>query len=92
LKYFLVIALLAFLGFLLYRKLRPYLRSLRQIIDTIRQFQSAIVNQKSPDAKTQKLVRCETCGTWVPAGRTLPGSDGRVFCSVECRKAVGSRQ
>jgi len=92
LKYLLVIALLALLALLLYRKLRPYLSNLRQIINAIRQFQSAAVKQRGSDAKSEKLVCCETCGTWIPAGRRLPGSGDRVFCSVECRKAEGRRQ
>jgi hypothetical protein len=92
LKYLLVIALLALLVFLLYRKLRPYLRSIRQIINAIRQFQSATVKPEKPGAKSEKLVCCETCGTWVPAGRTLAGAGDAVFCSAECRKAVGRMQ
>ena len=37
------------------------------------------------------LERCAGCGVFVPAGRTLPGPAGEVFCSESCR-AGGVRQ
>ena len=75
--------------FLLYRKLRPYIKGIGQIIHTIRQFQSGAVNHSNrANDKPEKLVCCETCGTWVPIGRTLSSSsDDALFCSAECFKS-----
>jgi len=85
LKYLVVIALLGLLLFLIYRRLRPYIKSLREIINTIRQFQSAAVKTSNREAKPEKLVCCATCGTWVPMGRTLSAHSGEaLFCSAKC--------
>ena len=36
----------------------------------------------------EELLQCSTCGTFVPKGRALPATDGRVFCGPECRDAA----
>jgi hypothetical protein len=85
LKYLVVIALVALLFFLLYRKVRPYIKNLRQILEVIRQFQaggSTVDSQPGPE----KLIQCETCGIWVPASRALPSRSEKVFCSIKCRE------
>jgi hypothetical protein len=85
LKYLVVIALLALLLFLLYRRLRPYIKSLRQILDVIQQFQKG-GSAAGPQAGAEKLVRCATCGIWIPASRALTSRSEIVFCSTKCRE------
>ncbi|HSQ22861.1 MAG TPA: PP0621 family protein [Pyrinomonadaceae bacterium] len=82
-KYLVVIALVALLLFLLYRRVRPYIKSLSQIVDVIRQFQkSSSPAGRQPGA--EKLVRCATCGIWIPVSRALTSRSEVVFCSTKC--------
>jgi len=84
LKYLVVIALLALLLVLLYRRLRPYLKTIRNFINTVRQFQTEAARPKR-QAETEKLVRCAACGVWIPITRALTSRSGEMlFCSVEC--------
>jgi len=69
---------------LLYRRLRPYLKAIRDFINTVRQFQTAAAGPKR-QGETEKLVRCETCGVWIPITRALTSRSGEMlFCSAEC--------
>ncbi len=45
----------------------------------------------APPEPSLPMVRCATCGTHVPVGRTVAiGADGRAFCSEACRpRAAG---
>jgi len=90
LKVLLVIGLVALLFLLLYRRLRPYLRIVRNFLNSIRQFQQINASQtgrQRPEQQSEKLVQCEACGTWVPIGRALSsGSSGTFFCSADCQR------
>ena len=88
LKYLVLIALVALLFFFLYRRLRPYLKVVRQFIDTIRQFQKfAVRPPASQNQQPEKLVSCLTCGTFVPLGRAITaGSGDSIYCSTDCLK------
>jgi len=69
---------------LLYRRLRPYLKTIRNFINTVRQFQAQAARPKR-QGETEKLVRCETCGVWIPITRALTSRSGEtLFCSAEC--------
>jgi hypothetical protein len=96
LKYLVVIALaglLLLLLLLLYRKLSPYLLTLRNFIHAIRRFQAQTTGSKH-QSEPEKLICCAACGVWVPQTRALAaaGSRGLCYCSDEClrrkRKAV----
>jgi hypothetical protein len=96
LKYLVVIALaglLLLLSLLLYRKLSPYLLTVRNFIHAIRQFQAQTTGSKNR-SEPEKLICCDACGVWVPQTRALAagGSSGLWYCSDEClrrkRKAV----
>jgi hypothetical protein len=87
LKYLVLIALFALLLFFLYRRLRPYLKVVRQFIDTIRQFQKFAVRPPASQDQPEKLVSCLTCGTFVPIGRAITaGSGDSIYCSTDCLK------
>jgi hypothetical protein len=70
---------------LLYRKLRPYLLTLRNFLHAIRQFQTQGTRNKTR-SEPEKLVCCAACGVWVPQTRALlsPGSTDLWYCSDEC--------
>jgi hypothetical protein len=86
LKYLVLIALVALLLFFLYRRLRPYLKLLREFVNTIRHFQQVITRPPTTGKQPpEKLVSCLTCGTFVPIGRAITaGSGDAVFCSTDC--------
>jgi hypothetical protein len=48
---------------------------------------SQAASQQSQGVMT--LVPCARCGVHVPAGRTLPGRGGQVYCSDACRGLDG---
>jgi len=66
----LIIGLLALLLVLLYRRVRPYLKASRQFLHIVRHFQQS-ARGRVPDTKSEKLIRCEQCETWIPAGRRV---------------------
>jgi hypothetical protein len=90
LKVLFVIGLVALLFLLLYRRLRPYLKVVRNFLNSIRQFQQISANQagrQRPEQQSEKLVQCEACGTWIPIGRALSsGSSDKFFCSAACQR------
>lgn len=43
-----------------------------------------------PSRSTEALVRCDACGAYVPASRTLPSRGGRRACSETCRSRLRS--
>jgi hypothetical protein len=94
LKYLVVIALVALLLVLLLRRLRPYLRLVQEFINTLRHFQQMSATSATPrNQQPEKLVCCETCGTWIPIGRALTaGSDDSVYCSTDCLSAKKKRK
>ncbi|HEV2707304.1 MAG TPA: hypothetical protein VGV59_15390 [Pyrinomonadaceae bacterium] len=101
-KYLFIIALFAFVGLLVYWRLRPYIRAARRFFGFVREVQR--VNSAGMRAEgsaggrggqprrvsrsdaPQKLVRCATCGTWLPAARavSLRSSPNVSYCSHEC--------
>ena len=91
LKLLLVLALLALLVWLLYRRLRPYIQLLKQVltafkgaIDPGSQSSSAEFGQHTQKADT-KLVRCAKCNTWIPLSRAI-NLDSHSYCSSICLK------
>jgi type II secretory pathway pseudopilin PulG len=94
LKYVVVIALVALLLVLLLRRLRPYLRIAQEFIKTFRNFQQMSATRANHrNQQPEKLVRCETCGTWIPIGRSLTaGSSDSIYCSTDCLSAKKRRK
>jgi RNA polymerase-binding transcription factor DksA len=86
LKYLVVIGLIAVLLVLLLRRLRPYLQLVQEFIKTLRHFQQTINTGPNPRNKqSEKLVCCDTCGTWIPSGRALTAAPHSIYCSENCR-------
>jgi hypothetical protein len=87
LKYLIIAALLSFAFVIVYSRVRPYLKLIRKVVDSLNVATEGTVTtatqQRSPSKN--KLVRCDSCGTWIPAERALHlGSGLASFCSTEC--------
>ena len=90
-KYLIVAAILGALLFLLYLRLRPYINAARRVLGVFREARSMSAGQQTADSMRQKktgderLVRCASCGTWLPASRALTlRSTSSTFCSHAC--------
>jgi predicted SprT family Zn-dependent metalloprotease len=84
LKYVVVIAVIGLLLFLLYRRARPYLVAGRDLLATIRELKHKLTHPTNPQNRSEKLICCDACGTWVPSARMLVAKSGKMFCSREC--------
>jgi hypothetical protein len=95
-KYLFILGLLAFVAFLIYLRLRPYIRGVRRFLGVVREVNrmragvgSDIPRQQRPQQQrpeaTGKLVRCAACGTWMPASSAVKlRATGATFCSHAC--------
>ncbi|HSS21060.1 MAG TPA: hypothetical protein VLL54_13380 [Pyrinomonadaceae bacterium] len=86
-KVLVIAALLALLLLLVYSRIYPYLQVLRKIFGVAKTIATPPTDRGvRSTAKTEgKLVRCEGCGTWIPADRAIGFNSGRtVYCSREC--------
>jgi hypothetical protein len=94
LKYLFVLALFALVAFLIYRRLRPYLRGVRRFLGVLREVRRMRAAarggipqepaQRRADP-TERLARCAACGTWMPASRAVKlGSAVATYCSHAC--------
>jgi len=78
-KYVVIAALVSIIFVLVYSRIRPYLK----LIQTVANSLNAPPEQKTPSRN--KLVRCDRCGTWIPADRAMKLNSGlATFCSAEC--------
>ena len=86
-KYAIIAALVSIIFLLVYARVRPYLKLIQKVMQS---FQVVDLNtsttasrQKTPSRN--KLVRCDRCGTWIPAERAMSLNSGlATFCSAEC--------
>ena len=92
-KYVIVLALFAAVAFLVYWRLRPYIRGVRRLLGVLREVRRVRVGaapggfpqQASPQkAANEKLRRCAACGTWMPASRAVSLRGGATYCSHTC--------
>jgi hypothetical protein len=93
-KYVVVLLLLATLVALVYWRLRPYVRMARRFLNVVRDVRrvgedrTTDLPQRGGGAREvsgEPLVRCASCGTWLPASRAvrLPASPN-AYCSHAC--------
>lgn len=92
-KYFLLLAVLAFVALLVYWRLRPYIHVARRAFGFVREVRRLSrqdvpgpVPRRPPAASPgERLVRCSSCGTWLPASRALTArSSAEAYCSADC--------
>jgi hypothetical protein len=88
LKFLVIAALFAFLLLLVYSRVYPYLNLIKKILGAMGSAAPGPKERRAAAAlDDRKLVRCISCGTWVPAERALGrGVGGSVYCSRECRE------
>jgi hypothetical protein len=94
LKYLIVALIIGAFFTIVYLRLRPYLNMARRVLGVVREARgmsaggqgmpgSAPVRPKQ--ASGERLVRCATCGTWLPASRALTlRATSSNFCSHAC--------
>jgi hypothetical protein len=87
-KYLVIGALLSLLILLVYSRLYPYIQAFKKVLGIAKGLaepRNAANDSNSTAVKAdQKLVRCVSCGTWVPAGRAIGGMGASVYCSRDC--------
>ena len=93
-KYLVVLALFAAVAFIIYWRLRPYIRGLRRFLGALREIKRVREGaapggfprqESSPkSAAREKLKRCTACGTWMPASRAVSLRGGATYCSHAC--------
>ena len=78
-KYLIIAALVSIIFVLVYSRIRPYLKLIQQVTNSL----NSPPQEKTPSRN--KLVRCERCGTWVPADRAMKlNSELATYCSADC--------
>jgi ribosomal protein S14 len=97
LKYLVIAALAVLVFIVVYSRLRPYLQLIRKVVSFLNNSAATTtgVSQKPSNPKSERqLVRCESCGTWVPTERALKLSSGlTTYCSREClEKSAQSKE
>jgi len=94
LKYLFVLALFAAVAFIIYWRLRPYLRGVRHFLGVLREvnrMRAAARGEmprepaprRSAAASADKLIRCAACGTWAASSRAV-NLGGATYCSHTC--------
>jgi len=87
LKYLILAALVSIAFVIVYSRVRPYLKLFRKVVESLNVATEGTVTTASPQRSPSKnkLVRCDSCGTWIPAERAIHlGSGLASFCSTEC--------
>ena len=80
-KYLIIAALVSIIFVLVYSRIRPYLKLMQQVANSL----NAPPEQQQKTPSRNKLVRCDRCGTWIPADRAMKlGSGLATYCSAEC--------
>ena len=86
-KYVIIAVLVGLVLGLIYSRVRPYLKLFRKVVESLN---AATDNTPATagaprSVSRNKLVRCDSCGTWIPAERAVHlGSGLNSFCSAEC--------
>ena len=95
-KYLVIATLVSIIFVLVYSRVRPYLKLIQKIASSLNAAVDVTTSTTSQQPKIpskNKLVRCESCGTWIPAERALNLNSGlATFCSAECMANKGSKE
>ena len=91
-KYLFVLLLFSVVAFIVYWRLRPYIRAARRFFGVVREAnrvrtsaaQSDLPRQTRRETAAEKLARCAACGTWLPASRAVSLRNGTTYCSHAC--------
>jgi hypothetical protein len=94
-KYLIIATVVSLVLAFVYVRLRPYLRLAHKIIKSLNVVTDMSATTASPPAapSQSKLVRCDHCGTWIPAERALKLNSGlATFCSPACMAKPASKE
>lgn len=99
-KVLVIAVLVALLLLLLYSRIYPYIQFIKKLFGGVARSlnDSAATSGGASKAASGrvagKLVRCVSCGTWIPTERAIGSGGGRtVYCSREClEKSAGSEK
>ena len=88
-KLIIVLGILAVLILLVYLRMRPYIRMARQVFGVARDVGRVARSEPGPTPQTtgagDRLVRCGSCGIWVPSSRSVKlRSSSTPYCSHAC--------
>lgn len=87
-KFLVIGALFVLLLLLVYSRIYPYLLVLKKLFGAARTITNSPTGTHSSGSATRsdaRLVRCVSCGTWIPADRAIGKKAGQsVYCSREC--------
>ena len=95
-KYLIIALILGAFFTVVYLRLRPYIGFARRVLGVIREARSMSAGQGMPGgaatatasrkpSSDERLVRCASCGTWLPASRALTlRATSSNFCSHAC--------
>ena len=94
-KYVIIAVLVSIIFVLVYARVRPYLQLIQKVMQSFKVVTdintTTASRQKTPSRN--KLVRCDRCGTWIPAERALSLNSGlATFCSAECMSQGSASQ
>lgn len=91
-KYLIVLGVIAIIFYLLlYWRFRHYIPVARRLFGLTRDIYRmtkgnagrAVPRARSKSAEGERLVRCASCGTWIPSGRAVR-LRGTTYCSTDC--------
>ncbi len=89
-KYLIIFGLLlVFWTFILWR-MRPYIKMAQRVLGIMKDVrqvnnQDVAAPLRSSGKDGQRLVRCASCNTWIPASRAVSlRSQSAAYCSHEC--------
>ena len=94
---FILLLMLALVGAYAYWRLRPYIRAVRQIFGVARGASRVSIRtqgvgdapQVGDQQASESLVRCASCGTWIPASRAVSlGGRSAQFAQHSCLEAA----
>ena len=97
-KYVIIAALVSIIFVLVYTRVRPYLKLIQKVVQSLNvvtDINTSTATTRQKVSSRNKLVRCDSCGTWIPADRALSLNSGlATFCSTECmaRKPAKERK
>lgn len=92
-KFIVILILLLIFLTLLYFRLRPYINMARRMFGVVRDVRSMNRGEPAQPIRTEatagnKLLRCDACGTWIPASRAVKlRSSSSTYCSHACLEA-----
>ena len=94
-KYLIIAALVGIVFVLVYTRVRPYLKLIQKIVQSLNVVTDISTSTATPQKvpSRNKLVRCDSCGTWIPAERALSLNSGlATYCSTECMAKPASKE